>query len=73
MPPAEEDQPPQLARYRIRRQLGKGAFGAIWLADDQELKRQVVIKMPRQNQLQRCIMVQSRSPFSILLLARTVA
>ena len=34
-------------RYRMERPLGQGAFGAVYLAEDTELKRQVAIKIPR--------------------------
>jgi hypothetical protein len=34
-------------RYRIERKLGQGTFGAVFLAQDTELRRQVAIKIPR--------------------------
>ena len=38
-------------RYRKIRELGSGAFGTVWLADDLELRRQVALKEPRHDRL----------------------
>ena len=40
-------QPTQIGRFLIRRMLGQGAFGTVYLADDPELCRQVAIKVSR--------------------------
>ena len=38
--------PKKVGRYDIQRQLGKGQFGQVFLANDPELDRQVAIKLP---------------------------
>ncbi|MGD9648924.1 MAG: serine/threonine-protein kinase, partial [Pirellulales bacterium] len=40
-----------IAHFRLIRLLGTGAFGAVWLAHDQQLDCQVAIKIPRLEQL----------------------
>lgn len=39
--------PTQIGRYQIRSLLGSGSFGLVYLADDPELERSVVIKVPK--------------------------
>jgi len=38
--------PSQIGRYRVIRFLGKGGFGRVYLAHDDELDRAVAIKVP---------------------------
>ncbi len=40
----------QIGRYRLIRELGKGGFGHVYLADDTTLNRCVAIKVPRWDQ-----------------------
>ena len=43
-----QELPQNIGRYRVVRELGAGAFGVVYLADDPEaLQRQVAIKVPR--------------------------
>lgn len=44
---AEASMPNSLGRYEIKRLLGTGAFGAVFLAFDTSLNRQVAIKVPK--------------------------
>src|SRR3954453_13126751 len=39
--------PPKIGRYTILRRLGRGGFGEVFLAFDDDLDRPVAIKVPR--------------------------
>ena len=45
--------PKKVGRYEIQRQLGKGQFGKVYLANDPELDRQVAIKLPSTDAVMR--------------------
>jgi serine/threonine protein kinase len=45
--------PDCIGRYRIERVLGKGGFGLVYLAQDDQLSRKVAIKVPHRNLVDR--------------------
>ena len=51
-PPALAD-PTQIGRYRVIKLLGKGGFGHVYLAHDDDLNRPVAIKVPRPERVSR--------------------
>src|SRR5271155_1709274 len=46
-------QPEHIGRYRIERLLGKGGFGSVYLAFDEQLQRFVAIKVPHARLISR--------------------
>ena len=64
-----DDQPPQqIGRYRVQNILGKGGFGLVYLAYDDQLKRAVAIKVAHARLLSR-----PEDAEAYLIEARTVA
>ena len=51
--PPPFDDPTQIGRYRVIRLLGKGGFGRVYLAHDDDLNRSVAIKVPRPERVSR--------------------
>ncbi len=47
--PPSPDQPKRLGRYEVLRELGRGAFGCVYLGRDPQLDRQVAIKVARRD------------------------
>lgn len=45
--PAAMNLPQSIGRFEMRRELGEGAFGVVFLAYDSELRREVAVKVPR--------------------------
>jgi serine/threonine protein kinase len=62
------DWPKRIGRYRVEGSLGKGSFGVVFLAQDEQLKRQVAIKVPH-----RSLIARPEDAEVYLTEARTVA
>src|SRR5262245_54038404 len=60
--------PERIGRYRVERVLGKGSFGLVYLAHDEQLQRLVAIKVPHRKLVDR-----SEDAAAYLTEARTVA
>ena len=62
------DQPANIGRYRVERLLGRGGFGLVYLARDEQLNRPVAVKVPHAE-----LVSQSQDAELYLAEARTVA
>ncbi len=47
----DSGEPETLGHFKLVRQVGRGAYGSVWMAFDTELQRTVAIKIPRKGQL----------------------
>src|SRR5262249_18605700 len=62
------ERPQRIGRYRVERVLGKGGFGLVYLAHDDQLQRLVAIKVPHRKLVDRPVDAEA-----YLTEARTVA
>jgi eukaryotic-like serine/threonine-protein kinase len=63
-----DDLPQRIGRYRIEKVLGKGSFGLVYLAHDEQLNRRVAVKVPHAN-----LIAKPEDAEAYLFEARTVA
>ena len=68
IPESPAEIPSSVGRYRIERILGRGGFGTVYLARDDQLDRRVAVKVPH-----RWLMENQANAETYLTEARTVA
>ncbi len=51
---SDSGMPERIDQFRILRELGAGAFGVVYLAEDEQLQRKVAIKVPKVSDPKRC-------------------
>ncbi len=56
---ATDGHPRPIGRYRVERVLGRGGFGVVYLAHDDQLRRPVAIKVPHRERVAGCQEVEA--------------
>ncbi|MDF1742490.1 MAG: protein kinase [Gimesia sp.] len=56
----------QVGHFVLKRRLGKGAFGEVWLADDLNLQREIALKLPNASLENRSILLHEAQSAAIL-------
>src|SRR5215471_1798241 len=67
-PVLAESTPTHVGRYRVEKLLGKGGFGLVYLAHDDQLQRPVAIKIPHAT-----LVAEAKNAEAYLAEARAVA
>lgn len=56
----------QVGHFVLKKRLGKGAFGEVWLADDLNLQRKIALKLPNASLENRSILLHEAQSAAIL-------